>query len=186
MTSPLDLLHFSDSEEDDELDFLIDKESPFSETPAPKQYKDVPIFGQDVDEVMKKGQYKFITRASMFHQLFPDQIKDFPATEEERMRMPNLLFWRQYGTYKPESVCGAEITASEEWALMKNRIEKKEQRKHLAQTRKDIKEGKQPKLTAFFQRGGAQKKPKNAKGPKANTRKHKGKPTKRSITCIVL
>ena len=115
---------------------------------TPKSYRH--IFDKDVDQKMKDGSCKFISRESVFHQQFPDQIVDLAPTEKEKKRMPHLLYWRKFGNYKAEPVFGPAITPQEEWKLVGERVDKKRQREHIAQTKKEVKEGKQRKLTAFF------------------------------------
>ena len=64
--------------------------------------------------------------------------------------MPHLLYWRQYGEYKPQPVFGPPVTAKEQWKMIKERVEKTENRIANAKTKEDINDGKQRKLSDFF------------------------------------
>lgn len=101
-----------------------------------------------------------IPHAKLFEEFYPDQIKNFPATEEERKKMPNLLYWRRYGDYKPTAICGPPITASEERKMVLEKIVKRDTKKGLAKTRKDVKSGSQKKIQTFFAKKGQKAKKK--------------------------
>lgn len=94
----------------------------------------------------------YISQHTYYMEYFPERIKRIPASEKDKEKMPNILYWVQYGDGKPVAWTGPPITAKEEREQIIKRVKRKKEREDLAATRRDIRDGKQAKIDSFFER----------------------------------
>lgn len=80
----------------------------------------------------------------------PVYINRFGASDTDKKRIPNILYWQQQDHGEPYPVLGPPVTPKEEYQQMLERRERKKQRNGLAATRKEINNGDQAQIKDFF------------------------------------